>query len=327
MRELPNQAKKQCGVFTIEQALSAGWSQATLSRKARAGELIRLRAGAFALPPPSELTSFDRSATFLAQQGVAAALQLQDAAVSHSAALAVYGLPLFHAPKVPCVTKPQDVRTRQLGLHLHRKKLEPSQLDPSYEFLITSVARTCIDVACEQGVVAGVIAADAALAAGRITGDELLFARTSIKGDIGSPDAGRLLDLVDSRAESPLESLSRVNMHGRVPAPLVQAELFAEDGTFIGRADFLWPELGVVGEADGMAKYSIEDGVLAREKWRQDRLNETNAVIARWGWDMAQSPLKLAAYLEERFAEAQARRTAGIRLRWRVPNAQVSRKY
>lgn len=178
-------------------------------------------------------------------------------------------------------------------------------------------------MACEQGVAAGVIAADAALREGRVSWEELLLARMSIRGDVGSPNAGRLLDLVDGRTESPLESLSRVSMWGRVPRPLVQAEVFAEDGEFIGRCDFLWPELGVIGEADGLSKYTLADDVLAREKWRQDRLNETNAVIARWNWELAQNPTKLAEYLESRFAEARRRRAAGIRLRWRVPIAHL----
>lgn len=318
MRDLPIAADQQFGVFTTEQAVKAGWSRDQLRYAVDTGGLLRVRRGVFALPADEGMGTYAQQARRLGQLGVAAALRIPDAAVSHSAALAVHGLPLFHPPQIPCVTKPQSCRTLQHQLHLHRKKLGPLFLEAGMGFAITSVARTCIDVACEQGLAAGVIAADAALREGRTNLDALFTARRSIRGDPGSPTAGRLLDIVDARAESPLESLSRVSLLDVVPPPLVQAEVFTPGGAFIGRVDLLWEIPGVIGEADGAGKYDEFPGTLSKEKWRQDRLNETDAVIARWGWDLAQSPRRLAAYLETRFEEAWRRRAAGIRPKWIV---------
>jgi hypothetical protein len=67
--------------------------------------------------------------------------------------------------------------------------------------------------------------------------------------------ARRVVAFADARAESPLESISRLRMreHG-VPAPEPQVEIWI-DGRFAGRVDFYWDEYGVIGEADGWGKY------------------------------------------------------------------------
>jgi very-short-patch-repair endonuclease len=47
------------------------------------------------------------------------------------------------------------------------------------------------------------------------------------------------------------------------------------------RADFLWREHRVIGEADGMLKYtSIED--VRAEKRREDALRQAGYVLVRW---------------------------------------------
>jgi hypothetical protein len=325
MRSIPWQAEHQFGVFTHAQAREHGWTDSALRHAARTDVLIRLRKGLYCEPPDSSLHPREQAAVLLGRRGVAAALAIPDGTVSHAAALAVHGLPLYGAGDLPCLTKPQDCRTLQADLHLHRKLLEPRLLDAAAEFSLTSVARSCIDVACELGLRAGVIAADNALHDGLTTYDDLFRARCSVKGDRGSPVAGRLLDAVDARAESPLESLSRVNMAGLVPPPLVQPLIFTVDGVFVGRVDFAWDPPGVVGEADGRAKYRMREDELDQEKSRQDRLTDTNAVMARWGWRAAQDPNRLADYLQSRFAVAWQRRAAGIRPNWILRPSDRSR--
>lgn len=296
----------------IGQAIQSGWTPSELKTAAKRDRLIRLRRGVYALPPDPQLDKYEQQDALLGQRGVAAALQIPDGTVSHSAALAVRGLPLYRAGDIPCITKPQDCRTLQTEIHLHRKLLTPKLLDPRLDISIVSTARACIDVACEHGLVAGVIAADAALRLGLATWDDLLIARCSVKGDRGSPNAGRLLDMVDERSESPLESLSRVNMHGLVPRPLIQPVLRTPDGHFIARPDFYWEDFGLVGEADGKAKYRDYDGELDREKDRQVLLTDSNVTVARWGWYLAERPQQLAFYLHGRLERAWQQRAAGL---------------
>lgn len=326
MRPVPWQANHQFGVFTARQAAASGWTPAALKKGIARDRLIRLRRGVYAEPPDSSLNEYERSALLLGQKGVAAALTIPDATVTHAAALAVHTLPLHFPPEVPCVTKPQGLRTQQVDLHLHRKLLVPKFLDPRADISLSSVARACVDVACESGVHAGVIASDAALHRGMTTWDELLMARCSIKGDVGSPNARRLLELVDGRSESPIESLSRVNLAGLVPPPQVQPRIYTVDGVFIGRVDLLWEIPGLVGEVDGKNKYRDDDEALFREKLRHDALSDTNAVMARWGASLAARPQALAAYVGGRLEAAWQRWNAGFRPQWVVvPSPPVGR--
>jgi hypothetical protein len=105
-------------------------------------------------------------------------------------------------------------------------------------------------------------------------------------------------------------------MTGLVPPPLIQPRIFTLDGVFIGRCDFGWENPGVIGEADGLDKYLRHPETIENEKKRQGRLSDTNAVIARWGWDVAQNPNRLGAYLHDRFEEAWQRKAAGVQLKW-----------
>ena len=58
------------------------------------------------------------------------------------------------------------------------------------------------------------------------------------------------------------------------------------------RADFGWPERGVVGEFDGLVKYgrgrtTVDEDmadVVWREKQREDRIRETGLGVVRWTW-------------------------------------------
>jgi hypothetical protein len=57
-------------------------------------------------------------------------------------------------------------------------------------------------------------------------------------------------------------------------------------GGFVARVDFAWLHLGVVGEADGRAKYTGNGDMVTAfdaEKERQARLEALGLVVVRWG--------------------------------------------
>ena len=117
--------------------------------------------------------------------------------------------------------------------------------------------------------------------------------------------ANLAVHLADGSAESPLESLSRTRMF-QASLPMPQLQHWFDDGDGrIGRTDFYWPQLGLVGESDGELKYEMsqEDpgrGVidaLLREKKREQRLRRHPDIddVARWDWGEALPPGKLHA--------------------------------
>jgi hypothetical protein len=92
------------------------------------------------------------------------------------------------------------------------------------------------------------------------------------------------LPLVRPGAQTPLESLSRLRLVDRgLPEPELQVPMHDRAG-LIGYVDMFWPDLSVVGEADGLMKYESRD-VLVREKEREDRLRALGLMVVRWTWE------------------------------------------
>src|SRR5207248_1080239 len=80
----------------------------------------------------------------------------------------------------------------------------------------------------------------------------------------GTPAARSVLRHADRLAESPLESVVR----GRcvlLELPMPRLQVWVDDFT---RADFFWPEHGVVGEADGRVKYADADALMRERSGR-----------------------------------------------------------
>ena len=120
------------------------------------------------------------------------------------------------------------------------------------------------------------------------------------------------LEFIDPLAETPLESWSRGYMilYG-VPMPISQHVITGSDGMDY-RGDFCWPELGVIGEADGLEKYGStpEEFRLAksRELERQRALEAAGWIVVRWTWDeLARDP----AAVMRRILDAMQRRPRG----------------
>ena len=108
-----------------------------------------------------------------------------------------------------------------------------------------------------------------------------------------------------SRADSPLESISRVTMHEiGCPQPQLQTPFHDAEG-FIAETDFYWEEFGLIGEADGDQKYldaakrsgRTIDQVKLDEKVREDRLRALPRGVTRWRWATAMSPVALHRHL------------------------------
>ena len=118
----------------------------------------------------------------------------------------------------------------------------------------------------------------------------------------------RVIHFSTAKSESPGESLSRVVFAELgLPDPEQQEDYFDERG-FIGRVDFVWPELGVIAEFDGEAKYGKGASVF-EEKKREDRLRDLGWEVVRIVWsDLVHDRADLARRLAAAFERAARRR-------------------
>jgi hypothetical protein len=153
---------------------------------------------------------------------------------------------------------------------------------------VTSAARAVVDIARDECFRNAVVAVDGALRAG-VTAQELESVLARTRRWPGVVAARAAIAFGDPRAETPLESISRVAFHALgLPAPEPQVEIWY-GGELVARVDFLWREQHVVGEADGRGKYaSVED--LYQEKRREERLRDLGFEVVRWDWQEVYRP-------------------------------------
>ncbi len=178
-----------------------------------------------------------------------------DAVISHVSAAVLHGLPTWRTS----LRRGHATRNRSSGgrrVHIHVTPLEPDAITVEDGISVTTVARTVVDIARSAPFEEAVVVADAALASGLTSRNELEEACGRLTGRRGGPRARRVVGFADGRSESVGESRSRVGIaRCGLPTPDPQWEVRDRDGRLLGRADFGWREHKVAGEFDGRLKY------------------------------------------------------------------------
>jgi hypothetical protein len=305
MRALPTAA-----LFSRADARAAGWSDAALTRAVRSGRVLRVRRDQF-----TAIENRD-DACITAQ---AAARACNGSVVSHRSAALLHGLPLLRPASRPDLTVAPSGTGDVSGALLHRARLRPEDVTQVAGVSVTSVARTLVDLGRSLPTAGAVVPIDAALHRGAVTFDGLDDVVLMCWNWPGIRRAMRALRYVDARSESPLESVSRLILRWlKLPNPDLQVSLCDDLGAFIGRADFYWDEYGVVGEADGRAKYDTRD-VLLHEKRRQEALEASGLIVVRWDWaDAVRRPNRLARRLMAAFDRGRGLDRSRFPRRWSV---------
>lgn len=229
---------------------------------------------------------------------------------SQGTAAAIHGMPLIGAWPTRLhliVERHSSVRTRG-EIVRHAVGVDAEDVVLIDGMLVTSVARTVLDLAVDATFMSAVIAADFALChkrEARIDKSSMLEVwenRMPFRGHVRSR---RVLDFATHLAESPLESGSRVTMHLLgFPAPELQVE-WRDFRGLIGYSDFFWRAFNHVGEADGRSKYFDEElarakslkQILYNEKVREDRVRALGPGFSRWDYDIGMSPRRLKPFL------------------------------
>jgi hypothetical protein len=291
--------------------MAQGFSPDEIARLTRAGDLKRIRHGAYV--PAAMAVAEDRE---LHRRLVRATVRLTspEAVVSHESASVVHGLPFWPEG----VTRVHLTRDRPTGakkrahVQQHTGSLGPADVTEVDGIRVTSLPRTVVDLGRSLPLMRSVPVADAAMADG-LRRDELDEALTAAGGRTGIGAARRMAALADARSESVGESASRVVLLlNGIPAPQLQYEVFDPGGELVARADFCWEDQRTLGEFDGKIKYgrllrpgqSASDVVYA-EKLREDRLRDLGWQVVRWSWDDLYRPRVLVERLERAFSRGR----------------------
>jgi hypothetical protein len=250
------------GVATTRQVLTVLTPKA-LEVGVRAGKLIRVRRGAYALKQPGVPV---RLAALDLASGARVVACMQTAAQ-------MYGFD----------TEPDD------RLHI----LDPGiRMRPSSELMVhqrigaplrkiqgrlaTAPAWTAVEIARTIRRSRALAVLDAALHVECCTSAELSAAVDEQKGRRGIVHVRELVELADGRAESPMESEARlVFIDGGLPLPELQYEIVDLHGN-LWRVDFAWPDYKVVAEYDSVEWHANPEG------WKHDRMK--TASLQECGW-------------------------------------------
>ena len=283
---------RQHGVAATWQLLELGIEE-RLRTHVRRGRLVRLRHGVYAQERPADPCAAADLAARAEQL-----LRRRDEVVVGPSAAAVHGLPVLgRAPVAPRLSLPREAGERPRE-DRPRSWMPDHHLEERDGLLVTTLARTVVDVARTRPFAFAVVTADAALAAG-CDRAEALEVLEQCRRWPGSRSARRVLAFADARSESPLESLGRARFdEHHLPPPELQVDLGGASGQV--RVDHYWRGRRTVGEADGLGKYTDLD-VLRAEKLREDWLRDRGEEVVRYVWEEA---LRRPAVLAERITRA-----------------------
>lgn len=276
----------QTGMFTRAEALAAGFTDDHLRRARAEGVLTTVRRGHFmrtevfaALDPRARHVALARAIHSESSSGVA---------LSHVSAAVVHGMETWDIPleKATFTVNRSYAGKRGRRRVLHGSLIDPSELTEVDGLPVTTPARTVVDLARSLPLIPAVCLGDHALRLGLTDPLELAHAVDTARSRTGIAKARHAVQLMAAAGVSVGESRSRLHLGTLpLPRPLIAQWVYDDAGTLIGRAPFLYPEHGVVGEYEGEGLHGAELTVPQLEvRLRRKRMDEMGWTIARWGW-------------------------------------------
>ena len=287
-------------------------SRRDLARAATTGEQTRVFRGVYV--DSGEWQSVDDHAKYLLRISAIVGTRRTRPVVSHWSAAALHGLPVLGAwpTAVHTTVSPASAGRSKNGVVVHRAKLAEEDVVEIGGVLMTSVARTIVDLATSERFVDAVVAADRALLVDKYRKRPPMTTRLELQSALDRllpfrafRRAQLVVDFGEDLSGSVLESTSRVCMFMiGCPKPLLQVSYWDYLG-FIGDSDFTWPTEGSLGEADGRQKYfeprftagRTAEEIFTAERERHNRFTALPRNVIRWGWKVGNSPPLLRAHL------------------------------
>jgi hypothetical protein len=269
------------GRATTEQLL-ATMSYRTLARRIQAGKVIRIWHGVYAQRTPNTI---DRLAALdvLSRKSIVACM---------NTAAELFGFGTENDSRIHILDP--GVRMRPSSeLMVHQRIGAP--LERVHGRLATAPAWTAVELARTLRRPRALAVLDAVLFNQCCKSADLCKAIDKQKGRRGIVKVRELVEYVDGRSESPLESEARlVFIDGGLPMPELQYEIVDKCGK-LWRVDFAWPQAMVVAEYESMEWHATPDAL------RHDRMKV--ARLQECGWtsipmvvdDVRRYPLDLVA--------------------------------
>jgi hypothetical protein len=202
----------------------------------------------------------------------AATALLPSAVVTGRSAAVLWGVPLAGPDDEVEVTLPPDSHmVRVSGVITRRALLDQAHVARRRGLPVTTPAATALRLASSLPRDSAVAAVDQLVATGVIDLEPIRALAAESRGP-GAARARMVSALADGLAESPQETRLRL-LIGRsaLPAPVAQHRIL-EDGHFVARVDFAWPDRKVAVEYDGL--WHADDRQFARDRRRLNRLRE-----------------------------------------------------
>jgi hypothetical protein len=199
--------------------------------------------------------------------------------LSHESAAAWSGVDLMAPVDLLHVTAPSNRGRRSdsaPGVRIHRADIVPSDIQVIRGVRVTRPNRTIADVARSCSLERAVCVADGYLRKGLTSMSSLRAYAFNLAGPRRAL-ATKVASLSDPGSASVFETLTRLLLaRAGLPAPITQYDVHDQDGTWIGRFDFAWPEAGLILECDGFEHHST------REAFHRDRRRWS--ALSRAGW-------------------------------------------
>jgi predicted transcriptional regulator of viral defense system len=304
-------AAERGGWFGRGDAIEAGYSEAEIAQRVRAGRWVRLCRGAYAETDAGmrSMAPWDREAWIHARSAKAYFRRLGGRAViSHQSALVLHGLAISELDlrRVHLTNLSGPGRSgRRVCQHVAEPPI--SAVTSIGEVQVTSRARAVVETILSTSYPVAVSVVDAALREHLATAGELLEFVRHFGRQRGVRAAARAVAFGNGMSESVGESRTRVLLANLgLPEPTLQAVITDRSGKFVARVDFLLAAYGVVVEFDGTGKYVDRDALVA-EKLREDRIRDLGYQVVRATWSDLSAPTALTARLHRAIDRAGPR--------------------
>ncbi|MEU9804946.1 hypothetical protein [Mycobacterium sp. NPDC050853] len=242
------------------------------------------------------------------EPGIAVRLKALDLFIGEKAVACMFTAAALHGFDTE---RPEELHVYDLGRRLrptpnlvvHQRDGAPlSKLDGR---LMSTAPWTAIECAraIRRGRALGVL--DAVLRSRLCSVADLARAADVQRGRRGIVRVRELLPLADGRAESAMESESRLVMiDGGLPLPELQFEIFDRCGE-LWRVDFAWPDIRLAAEYDSIEWHASREGML-RDKMRTARLQECGwTIVPITVEDVRRDPIGLVARIRHHLSVAR----------------------